>query len=371
MARRLWDKGIDDRGQLLTLDLLLSLVPLVIVIGVSANMMTGTANQMQEYIYSYDMQREVNDAIDVIVKSPGTPLNWSQSNPPETAGLAIFNLSTGRVVPNYLDSDKVVTMNNSYLSQLLSTTKLGTSYWNLNITSAGNTSDGLYINFTNGSKAGSNDIFKAERIALLKFEELIAQFTDIEKIDTNYQSCGSQGVNSIYMHEFNVTALEFSSYDYWLVAESNDTSGGAQKGSPSSSFWGFDGYPFKQTANSTDCDDYGPITSPANTDDDGSIFKCGVMNPPYVPGSGQDEICDQEVTQPGFILYKFRLDSLASFAYGAGSNGGNRLLFQIPSNSGDGFNVYLIRTQPGVEDQAIHPLNTDFKPVIVSLEVGR
>jgi hypothetical protein len=67
----------DDRGQLLTLDLLLSLVPLVLVLGISANAMSGAVTQIQEYSTAYDDQRMLQDAADTLLKSPGEPPEWA------------------------------------------------------------------------------------------------------------------------------------------------------------------------------------------------------------------------------------------------------------------------------------------------------
>jgi hypothetical protein len=78
----------DDRGQLLTLDLLLSLVPLVLVLGISANAMSGAVTQIQEYSTTYDDQRMLQDAADTLLKSPGEPPEWDGGTlKPEVMGL--------------------------------------------------------------------------------------------------------------------------------------------------------------------------------------------------------------------------------------------------------------------------------------------
>jgi hypothetical protein len=78
----------DDRGQLLTLDLLLSLVPLVLVLGISANAMSGAVTQIQEYSTAYDDQRMLQDAADTLLKSPGEPPEWDGTTlKPEVMGL--------------------------------------------------------------------------------------------------------------------------------------------------------------------------------------------------------------------------------------------------------------------------------------------
>ncbi|NOZ76387.1 MAG: hypothetical protein GXO65_01635, partial [Euryarchaeota archaeon] len=49
------------KGQLLSLDLLLALVPLTIVMGMSASAMSGVISTQQDYLYTFHMHRVVMD----------------------------------------------------------------------------------------------------------------------------------------------------------------------------------------------------------------------------------------------------------------------------------------------------------------------
>src|SRR3990172_8291824 len=91
----------NDKGQLLTLDLLLSLVPLVLVLGISANAMSGVTTQIQDYIYGYDMQRVVDDAAYILVKTPGKPGNWTGNSSPNILGLSQFEVDFVNDVKTY------------------------------------------------------------------------------------------------------------------------------------------------------------------------------------------------------------------------------------------------------------------------------
>ncbi len=348
----------DDRGQLLTLDILVSLIPLVLILGISANAMTGSVNQVQEYIFVYDMQRGINSAIDIIVKSPGTPVNWNISNSPEIAGLATYNLSTGLVVPNFLDVGKVVGMNNSHLSILLGGEIRGISYWNLNITGADNKSQGFFLNITNGSRAEAKDLFVAERIALLKIEDIIGGLFDIthKNSETNCNTGGGQGKPSQYQFVFTVTASKLASMDFWMVAEVNDTNG------PNSN-WGIDVAPFIGDITSN-CDDYYKIGQAGNADYSADLFKCTVGNPPYLPGSGQDEICDIDGAIPGGMVYKVKLDSYMAA-------GENRIFIYVGGDPKIDFDVYFIETPSGTTDTTVTPDLADPSIVKVRLEAGR
>jgi hypothetical protein len=108
----------DRKGQLLTLDLLLALVPLTIFLGISASALGGVVHQIQEYSFFYSMQRQTADAADVLVKTPGVPQDWNATNPPTVPGLAVY--SCNRASPNFLEYDKLTALDETMISQLVS-----------------------------------------------------------------------------------------------------------------------------------------------------------------------------------------------------------------------------------------------------------
>lgn len=107
---------MNNKGQLLTLDLLLALVPLTIVLGMSASAIGGVINQIQEYSFFYSLQRQTIDAADILVKTPGVPYSWNSSSPPTTPGLALY--SCQETMPNFLDREKIAAIDESILSSL-------------------------------------------------------------------------------------------------------------------------------------------------------------------------------------------------------------------------------------------------------------
>lgn len=151
---------MNNKAQLFTLDLLLALVPLTLVLGMSANAMGGVVTQIQEYAYFYSMQRQVSDAADVLIKTPGVPPNWNVTNPPTTIGLAKYNQSENRIYPHVLDSEKIGAVNSGSLQQLLK----GYRYFNLSIQSV-NESVAFSKVLSNGSKASVSNIVVIRRNA--------------------------------------------------------------------------------------------------------------------------------------------------------------------------------------------------------------
>ncbi|MFQ6136817.1 MAG: hypothetical protein ACE5PM_06525 [Candidatus Hydrothermarchaeales archaeon] len=209
---------VDRRAQLFTLDLLLALVPLTIMLGMSANAMAGVTTQIQEYAYGYSMKRVTNDAADVLVKTAGEPPTWNSSNTPTTVGLALYeeNAST----TNILDSDKVKDMSSTYLTNLLPNFQ----YYNLSITSLEDPT--FSTSWTSGTRTNVSDIVVAERRALLEIEKL--------EDAIHYKAYGGYTATSacttgcatyeIYEMSFSVEPGDLSYYKYWFVANRNDTS---------------------------------------------------------------------------------------------------------------------------------------------------
>ncbi len=100
------------KAQLFALDLMLAMIPLTIIIGISATAMAGVTTQMQEYMYGYSLQRITLDAADVLIKTPGEPYNWENDTTTlETLGLALISGNISQS-PS-LDVGKVLVLNTS------------------------------------------------------------------------------------------------------------------------------------------------------------------------------------------------------------------------------------------------------------------
>lgn len=153
----------DKKGQLLTLDLLLALVPLTIILGMSASALGGIINQIQEYSFLYSTQRQASDAMDVLIKTPGVPPNWNSTNPPTTPGLAVY--SCNRALPNFLDYDKLLALDETLISQLFPN---GTNVYFEAVNLQTNTTiKTLTYNATGVSLENAANVFVVERVVSL------------------------------------------------------------------------------------------------------------------------------------------------------------------------------------------------------------
>lgn len=184
--QRLIASRIDNKGQLFTLDLLLALVPLTLVLGMSANAMAGVVVQIQEYSNIYSSQRIIQDAADALIKTHGTPPNWNGTTPPSVLGLVQYYPGGIRYI-NQLDANgfnQIVpeVVSPQFLSHMLYHTKVnfltsnssslytltGTSNAHLALTNLTNASS-LNISIGNSPPSNATQVFTAERRVLYEY----------------------------------------------------------------------------------------------------------------------------------------------------------------------------------------------------------
>lgn len=151
---------MNRKAQLLTLDLLLALVPLTIILGMSASAMGGVINQIQEFTFFYSLQRQTNDAIDVLVKTPGLPVSWNASNPSTTPGLAVY--ICGEVKPNFLDREKISAIDESMLATFFSAST--NAFLEVLDLSSNTTVRTVTYNVTGTSLEQATQVFVAKRV---------------------------------------------------------------------------------------------------------------------------------------------------------------------------------------------------------------
>lgn len=95
-----------ERGQVFTLDMLFALILVAAIISVSGQAFELASGQAESYSTRYSLERTVNDAADVLVKTSGRPDNWEDNLALlETLGFATE--SAGAPVQNTLDVKKL------------------------------------------------------------------------------------------------------------------------------------------------------------------------------------------------------------------------------------------------------------------------
>jgi len=316
------------KSQLFTLDLMLALIPLTIVLGLSANALSGLSTQMQSYAHWYSMQQQVNDASEVLIKTAGEPPDWNASYPasgPSVLGLANYTPGKG-VEPYVLDSDKLgalnATVDGQPLHQLAIPRLFGgfnPAYYNLSFRGAEVNTTNLTLSFSNGSRARVSDVYAARRLALVEMEELVGIAEEVGHFATNATACCEQGQQRVYSVNFSVASGDKSQYNFWLVGE-------YQSGAATTTTYGVSPY------HSVSCDCTGAFPESAPT--------LNAANPSF----------KEEIT-----LYT--------------TEGTTNILYVRPSGNGLA-NYYLIKSPKDTSSGDIEPEATGLKAVDVILEVG-
>jgi hypothetical protein len=161
------------------------------------------------------MKRVVEDAADILVKTPGDPPNWNFTRPPSKPGLAKYG-GKGRGFNN-LDYEKVQALNVSFIGDLLGWRY---PYFKLTISAIGGTS---IKSWTYGDRNSVSEIFAAVRLASMVPNQLWS-IVNVTYAGTPLRcddTCRFN--NSRYYIEFE--AKNLSIYDYWLLVErSGDSS---------------------------------------------------------------------------------------------------------------------------------------------------
>ncbi len=213
---------MNRRAQLFAIDLLLAFIPLTIMLGMSANALSGMAFQVQDYANIYSLQRKTNDAADILIKSPGTPANWDSSTAPTVSGLAYYDNTSGKAYPNRIYISKINALNASDLANLTGTTN---NYLNISALE-------LSLTFITGSAPPENakDIAVAERYSRLQFSSDFGVFLEAEGVtqgtpeDPTCEEMVGMGAGGCVYD--NVTGVETTGADFYLYVEQTDAASG-------------------------------------------------------------------------------------------------------------------------------------------------
>ncbi len=209
---------MNNKAQLFTLDLLLALVSLTLVLGMSANAIVGVTTQIQEYSTTYAFYVRTNDALDVLVKTSGVPVDWEDSGNISLVGLAAWDISNNKPISNYIDAWKYYSLNSSDLVNLLGTSNYNLSIYIYNMSSY-NISNFSLPNYGAPVPDNATEIISAERIALI--DNLLAiksaspnGLTNINNTEHGggaTETCDS-GEDSLFLTQAEIDTMQFWFY---------------------------------------------------------------------------------------------------------------------------------------------------------------
>ncbi len=205
-----------NKGQLFTLDLLLSLVPIVIVLGISANAMSGVMIQMQEYSNSYHKYRVLQDGADALVKAPGVPGQWYQDLDNVTlVGFAAYDPDTNESTPNYIDMWKFNLASDSDIAELL-----GTDDFNITLTVSNQTAYNLSsfnLSLSKGVPISENatNIRTVERLVITD-NLLRIKAGSATALTLNATGSGGGATKLCTLSEYTIESYEVNNTVLWL-----------------------------------------------------------------------------------------------------------------------------------------------------------
>lgn len=97
-----------EKGQVFTLDMLFAIVLVASLLSVSGQALRLSSGHARSYLTRYSLEREANDAADILVKSPGTPIHWeNEVENLETPGFANVKEDSTKAVPNSVNITKL------------------------------------------------------------------------------------------------------------------------------------------------------------------------------------------------------------------------------------------------------------------------
>jgi len=93
---------VKERGQIFTLDMFFALALTVLVVSYSGLALEQARRQAEGYALRYSLERTVNDAADVLLKTAGVPYNWWE-NSSTLSILGFAEENAGNPIPNTID----------------------------------------------------------------------------------------------------------------------------------------------------------------------------------------------------------------------------------------------------------------------------
>ncbi len=302
---------MDDRAQLFTLDLLLALVPLALAMAISANAISGLAFQVQDYAATYFLHRNAEDAIDILVKTSGVPRDWEDSGNISIIGLAAWDSTANRSIPNFIDISKFYRIDVTALADLLGTNNFNLTLVLANISSV-NASVYNQLNLSVGSAVPANatEIVSMERL-LISDSLLDIKSSSNFALSINNSGQGGGASRLCALSEFSLTTADIANTNYWIYLNYSRSDG--QGGPPT----------FGLSVNEDDVADASCESSPGRPGDNSLLEPSdfSANNPPFGMSSlpdynyevkdsaGWTNVSDQNITyyvqntSTGYVIY--------------------------------------------------------------------
>ena len=162
--------GDDPRGFLISMDLLFAIIPLTIVLGMVAADMGNILYEIEGTVYQSSTDRIAEDTLNTLAETSGDPYNWEQTGlPPNIVGLAQYDTSSGKPIPDTLDPNKLALLTNSSIQNLIGI-NIGNNTYTFYLTINSLNSTNIRKSFGNysvvGNTSNSLNVVRVDKVVL-------------------------------------------------------------------------------------------------------------------------------------------------------------------------------------------------------------
>ena len=220
----------DNKAQIFSLDVLLSLIIIAVILGISADAMDMVSYKAQDYSSRLSLERIATDAADTLIKSSGSPDKWEEYGIKGSTVPGLAKIEAGRTVPNTLSFVKILKLKDNYFPLM---------YGSI-IPYGVNSSMTIYpvdsslspIVVMNDTVQGSaSEVAVANRTVLCDFMYISTvikikgrnqQWSENQGLEVCPQRCHSNskaGTSGWACHHFNVTSGDLNSTDFYVITD--------------------------------------------------------------------------------------------------------------------------------------------------------
>lgn len=218
-------KFIDDQiAQAFTLDIMLSLIIIVVIIGISADAMDIASYKTSGYSARFQLERVTSDAADMLIKTPGSPDNWENGiNNRTTPGLAELDRQTGKVLLNTISMKKVNALTKNY--NFLIYGKVLPKGVNSSLIIYPSNPSLKPIEIMKNDPKNALEVAVANRTVIfniLDIKAVIYKKNNLQLICPNSGHSGTE-FDKWACQNFNITLSELNSTDFYLITDPANT----------------------------------------------------------------------------------------------------------------------------------------------------
>ncbi len=191
----------DERGFLLSMDLLIALIPLTILLGMMVADMDNVLYTVQSGVYQSSLERVGADTVNTLIKTSGSPYDWEEIGTPDVVGLARYDTKKDAPEQNTLSPNKIVKLKKSDIQNLI-----GPKYdFYLDISTVNESRTIKRVGTLNES---APNVVRIERFVLS---------SNLEVLDSIEKTIRDAGQSRPYTMTFQTSASSIEIYDYYIL----------------------------------------------------------------------------------------------------------------------------------------------------------